>query len=244
VSAARRTFDVQRERFRKLINSSNSRLEPLRDPLLTDFGVNRWLSNRREEAWSDWLEWVITQLKTSEAVCELFGIELPQPTWGIPEIRLSTQREVSVLQGHRDRKGRLDIIIRFSPAVVIVVEVKVTNADKSDVKKNKGYKAWLNDQPEREKIPILLATDGTSEEYEGFDLVRWSEISGRLRKLVMNGQFDDLVVRSLICGFIGAIEQRLLGFRSESVLGILDGRLGTFDTRVIDYIEETLGKGE
>jgi len=38
---------------------SSARLKPLGEPLEHDLGVNRWLAGAREEAYSDWLTWLL-----------------------------------------------------------------------------------------------------------------------------------------------------------------------------------------
>jgi hypothetical protein len=50
------------ERLRTLLMRSNALLSPLADPLLTDCGVHEWLSRSREEAYSDWLAWIVRQM--------------------------------------------------------------------------------------------------------------------------------------------------------------------------------------
>ena len=42
--------------------------DPLRDPLHVDAGLNRWQRNDHEEAYSDWLAWILEQLDTREVL--------------------------------------------------------------------------------------------------------------------------------------------------------------------------------
>jgi hypothetical protein len=62
IEAARRFWTAQGGKLQELWAESNVRLAPLEDPLFVDLGLHRWLSNEREEAYSDWLEWVVKQL--------------------------------------------------------------------------------------------------------------------------------------------------------------------------------------
>jgi hypothetical protein len=67
IAASRQLFTEQAERLKTLLAESNERLKPLGDPLSIDFGVHRWLAGEREEAYSDWLEWIIKQIKAPGA---------------------------------------------------------------------------------------------------------------------------------------------------------------------------------
>src|SRR5580700_121123 len=51
-----------------LVNASDARFcsISLRDPLVVDAGLNRWLREDREEAYSDWLAWIFQQLTAME----------------------------------------------------------------------------------------------------------------------------------------------------------------------------------
>src|SRR5207248_181576 len=58
---------------------SNRFLSPLEDPFCADFGLHRWLAGAREESYSDWLQYVITQLGHSDLVYRLFKLKPPPP---------------------------------------------------------------------------------------------------------------------------------------------------------------------
>jgi hypothetical protein len=239
ISSARQKFATERVRFRELINESNRRLKPLEDPLLTDFGVHRWLSNKREEAWSDWLEWLLCQFD-AVMVFELFGLEPPDVFKKNPSILFRTQREFVIPQGHEGRGGRLDIVIRFGSLALIVIEVKVTGADNADTAKHKGYCNWIDRQPEPIKHPVLLAIQGEQQLYDRFTLIHWSDICHRIRaRLQILMTEKGFVTAALASGFVGAVEQKLLGFRYDVVRGILEDRLATFDSRMIEYLDES-----
>src|SRR6267378_2290800 len=62
VAAAVRYQDLESKQIVDLLKASKDRLSPLDDPLTVDLGLHRWMSRDREEAYSDWLAWVITQI--------------------------------------------------------------------------------------------------------------------------------------------------------------------------------------
>src|SRR4051812_41890360 len=75
VAQAKQAVDAQR--LRALLEESNKLLDPLADPLTLDLGLHRWLAGEREEAYSDWLQWVVQQLGRPDRVFRLFSLPLP-----------------------------------------------------------------------------------------------------------------------------------------------------------------------
>lgn len=135
--------------------------------------------------------------------------------------RCSVEREVWVPKGHPGCSGRLDCVVRIGNHAVIVLEVKVVSAEEADRNKNQGYKQWLDSQPIPLRKAYLVATDGAERLYEGgFELLTWGDICHRLRhlipELVAEGR---LVLAALVGGFVGAVEQNLLGVPSLAWLG-------------------------
>ncbi len=63
-----------------LLDQSDSKLQlvSLCDPLLADAGLNRWLREEREEAYSDWLAWIFEQMDAADvlAVLGMSGLEV------------------------------------------------------------------------------------------------------------------------------------------------------------------------
>src|SRR5579859_2820346 len=95
VAAAREKLRCEAERLERLLQASRQKLRPLQDPFDLDLGLHRWLAADREEAYSDWLQWVIQQIRTPSKILDLFG--LPQVS-GIDErdLALDVQREVAI----------------------------------------------------------------------------------------------------------------------------------------------------
>ena len=56
----------ERKRLQELLQCTHELLLPFGEPLELNVGLNRWLSGTREEAYSDWLQWLFGQLRPSE----------------------------------------------------------------------------------------------------------------------------------------------------------------------------------
>jgi hypothetical protein len=170
----------------EISRSSRERLSPLGEPLEHDLGVNRWLASAREEAYSDWLAWLLSQM-TIEELASVF--RLPQ----LLDLRLDVStrsvradREVWVQQGHEGRLGRLDVILRLHDRAIIVVEVKRGTADEADIKKQVGYVRSVEDNPSftgMTKIYILLVTASDKDEECGFAVRKYDKLCRNLRRL-------------------------------------------------------------
>ncbi|MCR4418726.1 MAG: hypothetical protein QHH27_03285 [Clostridia bacterium] len=190
-------------------------LHPLEEPLKMAFPLHRWLAEDREEAYSDWLVWILEQLGSARHVgYVLWGEEMPG--FSLSDQRCSVEREVWVPEGHPGRSGRLDCVIRIGEEAIILVEVKVVWAEWADLGKNRGYRQWLDSQPFPIRKAYLLATGGDRHLYEGdFELVTWGAICRRLRRLIPELAAEGRpTLAALTGGFVGAVEQNLLGLPS------------------------------
>ena len=129
--AAEKDAEKEREILKGLFERSEAEHFPgFGDPLDLDFGAHRWLKDSREEAWSDWLAWIMEQKRDSGPVLELFRLNRALA----PGTTCKARREVCT------PGGRLDMVVRFG-AKTLVVEIKTT----SDVRDNQliGYPNWL-----------------------------------------------------------------------------------------------------
>jgi hypothetical protein len=127
IEVAREKLTGDRERLRNLLTKSRNRLAPLEDPFDIDFGLHRWLRAEREEAYSDWLGWVILQMPGPRQVFELFGLNPPEAVLECRE--WDVLREFCVPHGHHDQEGRLDLVIpRRSPHLRSGREIHGTSA--------------------------------------------------------------------------------------------------------------------
>jgi len=230
-----------------LLEDSNSRLSPFQDPFCIDLSSNRWFAGHREEGYSDWLAWIIEQIDDPELVFKLLGINNDKLAGECKSITPEILRELFVEKGHKGQEGRLDIIIRYPSKLLIHVEVKRGSAEESDIDKNKGYIASVEDKyrGEKEKHHRLLITESQKTsydyEFEGKKIVvlalKWADICIKLRNMVSKEKQikEQPLAASLILSFAGAVEQNLLG--------LLNIHAKNFDSRTFDYIKKFLEGG-
>jgi hypothetical protein len=245
VSAARVALAFKAGQLREVLETSRKRLAPLDDPLCVDLGLHRWLEADREEAYSDWLHWVVLQLSRADYIYRLFGLEPPPgwEAWGSKQPEVA--REVCVTSGHLGHGGRLDLLIRYSGHAILIIEVKKADADEADTAKHKGYGKWLSEQPEPKanKQGVLLATWAKEEEYDGFDFCSWASVCVALRQLVPElGDDVPTLSRALLLAFVGAVEQNLLGFSGKVARQIISGELALFNSQIIDHLKQATGR--
>jgi hypothetical protein len=196
-------------RLSKLLDRSDRILKPLRDPLRVNTGLNRWLADDREEAYSDWLQWVLKEIDDGEQVLRLLGIWSPRLAKRCRGTSYEVEREFSV-----PPYGRLDIVVRFDQDLLIVIEVKKTQADIAETEKHTGYCEWIGQQPARTTFPLLLAVGESSEEdCYGFTPLSWEKLCIGLR-LQLPGVVKrcDLATAAMFVAFISAVETNLLHF--------------------------------
>lgn len=218
-----------RQELTELLKKSNQLLCPLEDPFFADFGLHRWLSGSREEAYSDWLAWVVSeQIDTAAEAFELFDLEIPPDShqWGNPAVI----REPVIAGGRR-----LDVVLRWPGRALFVIEVKVTDEKSASVAKQQRYRKWMDGEPEPYKKAALLVIDpeaGCSE--GGFQRSDWRRLCLKLRRMVVSrlggggkpiemGRCD-IVHCSLILAFAGAVEQNLLGMFGKPARLMSEGR--------------------
>lgn len=226
--AAAAWFAAPEARVTELLHESSLLLTPLGDPLLTDLGGHRWLASAREEAYSDWLQWVLCQVPHPADVFRLFRLTEPEGARSWPTGPPEVGREVTVPKGHAGSTGRLDVVVRCRGRALLVLELKAGTADAADTVKHAGYGEWLGAQPEGYKGAVLIATDAASEDYGGFRFVSWADVCLGLRRLARRDcRTGRVVAAALTLAFVGAVEQNLLGFHAPGPLssGLLNPRL-------------------
>ena len=194
--------------YKKLLKTSQRRFRPHSDPFSVDFGLHRWLSLAREEAYSSWLAWILEQLKTSDCVERIFMVKLKAHFSG----QVSCGLEEWVSEGHMGQSGRIDILISVGGSRALVLEVKVGDADYDDTGKQTGYAKSFGKRVQK----ILLARSGEKGRYEGgFVLRRWDQICVNLRRLVPELELNH-IQKALILAFVGAVEQNIAGLSSNT----------------------------
>lgn len=237
IEVARDKLAGDAKRLRTLLNESRRRFAPLEEPFDVDLGLHRWLDAEREEAYSDWLEWVVRQARDSEQVFRLFHLQSP-PKGVIGSQPPEVKREHCVPYGHSGQEGRLDLVIRFGDEALIVVEVKKGDVDSADTDKQIGYKKWVEEQACRYKYSVLLGASAAEETYEGFESRTWATVCLEMRRLAVEFCEEHRVMTAaIVLAFVGAVEQNLLGFSAELVKGICEDSVDWFNVEVVDYLE-------
>ena len=104
VAAVQRLDQEERMPLQALLQRSHALLLPFGEPLALNFGLNRWLSGAREEAYSDWLDWLFRQLHPLE-ICQVLRIPSTHAVYSIiaalpKKAPVTVRRELWVSQGH------------------------------------------------------------------------------------------------------------------------------------------------
>jgi len=206
IEAAKPRLMEDSRALRELLQRSSDRLK-FTDPLLCDLGLHRWLARDREEAYSDWLAWVLEQLRDAAAVLRVLGVQSPQlQSLGSEGYRV--EREVYLKEGAPGYEGRIDLLIRFGKPERCLLGVEVKTWDES-YEKQRGYLASLRARCP-DAVGVLVAIpEVPSAILFGFQLCRWEKVALALRREVAKSDGPD-VIPAMMCGFIAAIEQNLL----------------------------------
>jgi len=179
---------------------------------MLNFGLNRWLSSEREEAYSDWVSRTLQEVGRRRTEWLLLGVDS-----SLTDDHCETSREVWVPEGHNGHAGRLDCVVYCSDTV-IVLELKTGDAAAADTAKQEGYANWLKARQEPRKVAVLLATDVNDTDEFGFQPLPWRVFCKRLRKLLPELVREDRLLLACVIGaFLGAIEQNILGFPAISL---------------------------
>ena len=214
IAAVRRLDQEEERRLQELLQRTRDLLWPLGEPLALNFGLNRWLSGAREEAYSDWLAWLFRQLRPLE-VCQVLGISATHPVHSIistcPHAPVIVRREVGVSQGHEGAAGRLDLTLTIGQEAVIVLEVKLTDADIADTGKQVGYFGSLGDKG-LPFYPVLLVTEAPQEEVHRFAVLRYADFCLALRQFVVEHKHDErgYIFLSFVLALAATFEMNLL----------------------------------
>jgi hypothetical protein len=186
----------------------------------------------REERYSDWLAWIFGEIGAVHVLALLF--KQPPSVYGSLK---TVKREECVPKGNHGHSGRLDIVLRFDSAI-IVVEVKMLRVTK--IEKHQGYLSWLCEQPEKNKRAFLIAVDTSVDESAGFALLFWNTLLTRIWRLLPRLIKDQRIILAAVMGaFVGAVEQNLLGYPALGNYG--SSLFGTSIDSVAAYLETTDG---
>jgi hypothetical protein len=247
IEAAKARLQAEEERLRDLLKMSGNKLHPLVDPLSVDLGTHRWLAEDREEAYSDWLAWIVEQIHKPDEILRIFGQSPPHGSEAWTSAGLEVTRE-EFIPADGGQAGRLDIVLRVPGKAIIVIEVKRGTADDAQTDKQAGYGRWLEQQPEPQQYRLLLVTGADQESYCGFAVVKWAQVCLELRRVAarLSGE-SRLMVAAMILAFVGGVEQNLLGFSVPRSLGAVASggeRHVLVDTRVVEHLSKWVNGGE
>lgn len=217
----------------ELLSASDAALQKisLREPLRVDAGLNRWLKKDREEAYSDWLAWILEQLGSLDVLDVLRITDA--------EVAASTQSHFKVERECCIPDGRLDLLLTLDNSLIVVIEVKKSSAEVADTAKQSGYHKWLQEQPFPQRRGILLITDAGEETYQNFAPMRWADLCIRLRRMLPRlCNSIGLVKTAMIIAFISAVETNLLNL----VVPSADAVERLFYAKTLDHLERYLGE--
>jgi hypothetical protein len=206
VAAAEKDADAAAQILGALLKRSSANTFPgLGDPLEIDFRMHRWLKGTREESYSDWLAWIIDRQAKAERILPLFGIEAGV----LAGKACSADREVCT------PRGRLDLVINCGERA-LAIEIKTSS--EPDEGQLKRYLAWLKQR--RDPLGLVLLAIDLPERFEPDDwsFCSWRDVSVRLRKWasIWLGE-GRLMYAAMTLAFCGAVEQNLLGFKSDGL---------------------------
>ncbi len=132
------------------IAASNEELSPLSDPLKLNLGEHRWLSDDREESYSDWLVWILQGMSGADEILTLFGVgdDCARRELGKGSVRRELPSEW----------GRTDVVVRFGDRGLFIIEVKIGPTGKDFPDQLKRYEEWACNQGRGRKLFALLGT--------------------------------------------------------------------------------------
>jgi hypothetical protein len=244
IAAARRKLAGDGMRLQRLMIESRKRFDPLEEPFDVDLGLHRWLQWDREEAYSDWLEWVVGQVKDPTQLFRLFHLGDP-PVRVLENPVFEVQRECCIPHGHADQEGRLDLVIRFGDVAIIIVELKKGSAADADTGKHSGYSRWLDQQNYRHKYSLFLAESAQEEIEDDFTFLSWQMLCVEMRRLAIDScKSGRVTAAAMVLAFVAAVEQNLLGYSARQVQDVCAGRPVLFNPDVVDHIERFIEKLE
>jgi hypothetical protein len=201
--------------LRELLERSSDQLK-FEDPLVCDLGLHRWLGKDREEAYSDWLAWVLQQFRDAEAVLRVLGVQDQEFRTLCSETVYRVEREAFVKEGAPDCEGRIDLLIIFGEPECALVGIEVKTWDEN-YDKQEGYVGSLKDRCEHLRC-VLLAIPEVSQDTCGFELRLWRDVSTALRREVARNVTvqSGTIVAAMILGFVGCRDEVYDQFRQKS----------------------------
>jgi hypothetical protein len=195
-------------KYSTLLMSCDQFFAPLSDPLSSDLGLHAWLAPEREESYSKWLHWTLTQFAKCGTLAEILDLPIPSAS-DTSGIQLFT--EWTIRSRDRKRSGRIDIAI-WHGEMSAIIEIKTRNFTDEALEKHLLYCESPDVTPEAARIFIAENADGF--DLRGFRLLGWQELCLRLRRRVQRVVHErGLLPAAMVIAFIAAVEQNILGVR-------------------------------
>lgn len=219
VRVAEAADDAARDHLAELLKISNQTFEPLADPLAIDFGAHRWLSGEREEAYSDWFEWILKQIADAGALLKLFEVQDEKLLLECASLKPTINREFTI------DDGRPDLVVKFGNSLLVIVEIKTKWFDEDAVRDQlKRYAQWAKNQSQPRRCYFVSTGSGEFVREYGFEPLPWRELAFRMREQArrwvqasenqpLNG--EDLIRAAMTLAFCGAAEQNLIGLSGK-----------------------------
>jgi len=223
VASAELLDEYARQHLREALTDSDTRLAPLRDPLTLNLGAHRWLSEDREESYSDWLAWIMQGMKDAGDVLPLFGVDDQETISAFGKVE-------RVLRETKVENGRTDIQVWFTNGFLLI-EVKVQRPSPGVFQELERFAIWAAGQPTDrptksahtdvfgkrmvllgpEELLAQLGVEEPTDMLEGFEFTGWRALCMRLRQNAYRIKESDVMRAAAILIFCGAVEQNLLG---------------------------------
>ncbi len=204
------------------------------DPIDISLSSHRQLQDLDENAYSDWLAWILQQVaRRRSRPLRFFEALFSAPTERSPtpdpesereKISWTVHREYPVPEGHEGHSGRLDILVEAGQTErAWHIEVKVCDADSADLGKHGGYAESLKEY--RNCNHILLVTEHRYDRYpvdpdaprgQSFVPLRWKDLCLRLRSWVAKSDQKGLTEATALF-FCAMVEEKLLGISPRSL---------------------------
>jgi len=198
--------------LRELLERSTDQLKSS-DPFLCDLGVHRWLEADREESYSDWLAWVMEQLNQASVILRVLHVQDPKFVATSEGQPYRVEREAGVKEGCPGSSGRVDLVVHFGDPEVAVLGVEVKTFDEN-YEKQRGYVQSLRKFCPRVECVLVAKYDVPQDRLFGFKLRTWENLSVALRQVIAGyiHSHGANPISTMMLGFVGAIEQNLLGY--------------------------------
>jgi hypothetical protein len=180
IRVAKQADSSSRGALAESLDLSNRTLDPLADPLATEFGAHRWLSSEREEAYSDWFGWILEQIGDAGLVLRLLGVRDREL------LRVCGSEKPFINREFKIPDGRPDLVVEFGKRLLVIVEIKTKSFDLVAVRDQLArYARWIPDprNPPQRTLRYFAAVEfGEFDSLSTFEPLPWRELTLRMRE--------------------------------------------------------------